>query len=87
MEALEEYERRRDTLGLVDLAEVMESGVTEPEMLTDRLVQSEHHSVYGMKETSKTWLLAMDVRELLRRARRWSGSTRRWAARTRPTAS
>lgn len=54
----QEAEKRRDRLGLIDLAEVMEEGVTEPEMLVpDLLVKADHHLVYGTKESSKTWIV------------------------------
>jgi len=64
---LEEYEHRRDTLGLVDLANVMENGPTEPEMLTESLVRSEHHVVFGARESAKTWLVLADAVELIGR--------------------
>src|SRR5437899_234353 len=52
--------KHRGTLGLLDLAEVMRNGVTEPEMLVDGLiVRGEYHSVYGEKESGKTWLLLL----------------------------
>jgi hypothetical protein len=58
-------EASRGRLGLVDLADVMEEGATEPEMLVaDLLVRSDHHLVYGTKESAKTWVMlraALDV--------------------------
>ncbi len=62
----EEFERRRDLLGLVDLADVMENGVTEPEMLTESLVRGEHHVVFGARESAKTWLVLADAAALIR---------------------
>jgi hypothetical protein len=57
-EATEEAGRRRDRLGLVDLAEVMDGGGTAPVVLEeDLLVEGEHHVVYGTKESTKTWRL------------------------------
>ena len=53
--ASEEAERRRDMLGIVDLATVMEAGDVEPEMLVDDLlVQNMHHIVYNQKQSKKT---------------------------------
>ena len=68
--AWEEYERRceerRDRIGLVDLGEVMQEGVTAPEMLVDDLlVEAEHHYVYGQKESAKTWILLHACRQLV----------------------
>ncbi len=64
--ALVEAERRRGLLGLVDLAEVMRHGSTEPEMLVpDLLVRGLHHLIYGAKESAKTWLLLWAAAQLL----------------------
>lgn len=58
VERLEEAAARRDRLGLVDLGEVMVDGVTEPEMLIPNLIiKSDHHLVFGTKESAKTWLI------------------------------
>jgi hypothetical protein len=57
VERQNEAERERELLGLVDLAEVMRDGATEPEMLVEGLlVEGEHHLWYGNKESAKTWL-------------------------------
>jgi hypothetical protein len=61
----EDYERQRDTLGIVDLADVMENGTTDPEMLTESLVRSEHHLVFGPRESAKTWFVMNEVAAVL----------------------
>lgn len=67
LECFEEAERNRDRIGLVELAEVMEQGVPDVEMLIpDLLVAGTHHHVYGRKETSKTWILLHAAVELIK---------------------
>jgi hypothetical protein len=57
---------RRDRLGVVDLAEVMELGVQKPAMLVpDLLVEGKHHLIYGAKEVSKTWIVLWIIGQLL----------------------
>jgi AAA domain len=66
--ASQKAQRRRDLLGLVDLADVMEGGDTEPEMLVDDLlVRGMHHIVYGKKQSGKTWVLLWAAAVLIRR--------------------
>ncbi len=47
-----------ESLGLVDLAEVMRGGYRVPEMLVPKLVvAAQHLVVFGAKESAKTWLV------------------------------
>lgn len=59
--------RRRELLGLVDLAHEMEHGSQEPPMLTGNLVRGEHHTVFGARESGKTWLVLADALEVMSR--------------------
>ena len=52
------WEEVNHSLGIVDLAEIMERGTKPPQMLVDGLlVQGVHHIVFGTKENGKTWLV------------------------------
>jgi hypothetical protein len=66
---LVQYEQevgRRELIGLVDLAAVMEEGGTEPAMLfPELLVRGEHHTYFGTRESLKTWLLLWIVAHVI----------------------
>lgn len=65
-EKFKELEQQHQTLGLVDLGEIMEAGITEPQMLVPELImEGVHHLVYGKKESAKTWLLLQAAVQLM----------------------
>lgn len=64
----EEAEERRDLLGIVDLADVMEEGGTDPEMLVENLLlKAAHTLIFGPKEQGKTWCALCAAAEVMAR--------------------